>query len=117
MQRSKSVVLVCERAHAETQTESWAGFVRLYPSFSSVSAARVFVLNDLYVSEDRRRAGLARKLLQAAQKFASESGAVRMALSAAVDNHRAQALHASLGWQRDSAYFHYGLSLAYAARA
>jgi len=39
------------------------GFTQLYPSFSSVSLARVFVLNDLFVQEDHRRKGVASKLI------------------------------------------------------
>lgn len=33
------------------------GFTQLYPSFSSVSLARIFVLNDLFVHECARRKG------------------------------------------------------------
>jgi len=32
-----------------------AGFVQLYPSFSSASLARTFILNDLFVIENCRR--------------------------------------------------------------
>ena len=39
------------------------GFTQLYPSFSSVSLARVFILNDLYVHEHARRKGVASKLM------------------------------------------------------
>src|SRR5689334_3381279 len=35
------------------------GFVQLYPSFSSSSLARIFILNDLYVREHARRKGVA----------------------------------------------------------
>jgi len=36
------------------------GFAQLYPSFSSVSMARTFILNDLYVRPQIRRKGVAR---------------------------------------------------------
>lgn len=42
------------------------GFTQLYPSFSSVSLARIFVLNDLFVHESARRRGVASKLISAA---------------------------------------------------
>jgi hypothetical protein len=35
------------------------GFTQLYPSFSSVSMARILVLNDLFVDEHARRKGVA----------------------------------------------------------
>src|SRR3954466_9927654 len=39
------------------------GFTQLYPSFSSVSLGRIYVLNDLFVSERGRRKGVASGLL------------------------------------------------------
>ena len=48
------------------------GFTQLYPSFSSVSLARVFVLNDLFVQEDRRRKGVASKLISAATELPTQ---------------------------------------------
>ncbi|MDP7557790.1 MAG: GNAT family N-acetyltransferase, partial [Nitrospinaceae bacterium] len=35
-----------------------AGFAQLYPSFSSVSAKRIWILNDLFVSESVRGMGI-----------------------------------------------------------
>lgn len=34
------------------------GFVQLYPSFSSVSMRRIFILNDLFVAPVARRTGV-----------------------------------------------------------
>ncbi|MFT6791569.1 MAG: GNAT superfamily N-acetyltransferase [Cellvibrionaceae bacterium] len=42
-------------------------FVQLSPSFSSVLAERIWILNDLYVDEMVRRTGVAKKLLEAAK--------------------------------------------------
>lgn len=83
------------------------GFAQLYPSFSSVSLARVFVLNDLFVFERLRRKGVASKLMSAAIEFASTLGAVRVSLSTAVTNETAQALYQSAGWKRDEQFFVY----------
>src|SRR5258706_357352 len=41
-----------------------AGFTQLYPSYSSVAMKRVWILNDLFVAEEFRRAGVARRLLE-----------------------------------------------------
>jgi hypothetical protein len=35
-----------------------AGFVQLYPSFSSVSMKRLWILNDLYVMPEERKQGV-----------------------------------------------------------
>jgi len=54
------------------------GFCQLYPSFSSVSLARILILNDLYVVEGFRKQGIATMLLKAAAEFAKENGAIRL---------------------------------------
>ena len=83
------------------------GFTQLYPSFSSVSLARIFVLNDLFVDERARRKGVASKLMSAAVEFASALGAVRVSLSTATTNETGQALYQSAGWKRDEQFFVY----------
>lgn len=87
------------------------GFTQLYPSFSSVSLARIFILNDLFVHEQARRKGVASALMSAALKFASAQGAVRLSLSTAITNDAAQALYHSAGWKRDSQFFVYHLAV------
>ena len=87
------------------------GFTQLYPSFSSVSMARVFVLNDLYVIPTARRLGVGQSLLNAAAVHAKQLGAVRLSLTTAVDNQSAQALYESQGWGRDQKFYTYHLAL------
>ncbi len=83
------------------------GFTQLYPSFSSVSLARIFVLNDLFVSECARKKGVAKKLINAATEYAKSLGAVRVSLSTSVSNQTAQAVYESSGWKRDEQFFYY----------
>ena len=87
------------------------GFAQLYPSFSSVSLARTFILNDLYVQENCRRKGMGSLLLDACAQFAKSSGAIRLTLTTAVDNNAAHALYEALGWQRDEQFQVYHLAL------
>ncbi|MBB5885109.1 GNAT family N-acetyltransferase [Xanthomonas sp. LMG 8992] len=98
---AESVVLLAER---DAQA---AGFVQLYPSFSSVRAARVWILNDLYVAPAHRRHGVAQALLHAAERHAAADGAVRIVLETAQDNLSAQALYRACGWQQDLSAQHY----------
>ena len=42
------------------------GFTQLYPSFSSVSMQRLWILNDLFVTPDARNVGAGRVLLERA---------------------------------------------------
>ncbi|GLQ96003.1 GNAT family N-acetyltransferase [Dyella mobilis] len=87
------------------------GFVQLYPLFSSVRTVRTYVLNDLFVSPQARRQGVAKALLLAAADGARALGAASLSLTTALDNHPAQALYESLGWQRDREFCEYALVL------
>jgi len=89
------------------------GFTQLYPSFSSVSLARVFVLNDLFVAEAGRRRGVGKALIAAATQYANALGARFMTLSTARDNLGAQALYESAGWEREQTYVEYSLMLSH----
>lgn len=88
------------------------GFCQLYPSFSSVSLARTFVLNDLYVVESYRKQGIGTLLLEKAAEFAKEAEAIRLNLSTAITNRAAQSLYEQAGWVRDQDYYVYNLKLS-----
>lgn len=81
------------------------GFAQLYPSFSSVSLSRVFILNDLFVDERGRRHGVASALLSALERHAWSLDAARVSLNVARDNVSAQQLYATTGWTQDEQYF------------
>lgn len=81
------------------------GFAQLYPSFSSVSLSRVFVLNDLFVHESGRRKGVASALLAALESYSWALGSARITLNVARDNVSAQALYAAQGWTQDTQFF------------
>lgn len=87
------------------------GFTQLYPSFSSVSMKRIWILNDLFVEETFRNKGVAKLLMSAAEKFARETGAVRIVLSTQIANVVAQKIYESRGYIKDEEFFHYALSL------
>jgi ribosomal protein S18 acetylase RimI-like enzyme len=87
------------------------GFTQLYPSFSSGAMARIFVLNDLFVTPRARRRGTASALLRAAARYGQTFGAARLVLSTEVTNTKAQSLYESLGWKRDTAFYVYELPL------
>lgn len=83
------------------------GFTQLYPSFSSVSLARTFMLNDLFVVQSHRRRGVGSKLLHAATEFARSLGAVRVTLNTDIKNTPAQATYEAEGWKRDQEFYVY----------
>jgi ribosomal protein S18 acetylase RimI-like enzyme len=110
LREAESVVLLAESD--DGGTTSALGFTQLYPSFSSVSAARIWILNDLFVAPEARGRGVARGLLDAARAHAERTGARRLVLSTARTNAAAQRLYESTGWVRDDAFLHYALELA-----
>jgi ribosomal protein S18 acetylase RimI-like enzyme len=87
------------------------GFVQLYPSFSSVAARRVWILNDLFVAPAARRAGVGRALLAAARDFGASTGARRLVLSTAATNREARALYESCGYKEEDVFLVYKLEL------
>lgn len=102
----QSTVLVAEATDGEA-----VGFVQLYPCFSSIRAAPVFILSDLFVAPSARGGGVGRLLMEAAARFARATGAVGLELATARTNVPAQRLYESLGWQRDQVFYQYGLDL------
>jgi ribosomal protein S18 acetylase RimI-like enzyme len=106
LSRNQSMVLLAQAADGTA-----VGFVQLYPSFSSVRAAPVYILNDLFVAPAARGRGVGRILMKAAADAACKAGAVGLTLSTAITNAPAQALYESLGWKRNEDFYEYNLAL------
>ena len=83
------------------------GFTQLYPTFSSVSMKRLWVLNDLFVAPDARKSGAGRALLERAERWAAETGAKGLTLSTEITNLPAQRLYEACGWTKDDEFIHY----------
>lgn len=96
---------------AETKSDHLAGFVQLYPTFSSISAKRAWILNDLYIDDDYRRLGIANQLISRALEFGRSTGAAWVSLQTALDNTSAQALYEKMGFKRESYFCGYAYSL------
>lgn len=79
-----------------------AGFANIYPTFSSVSMATVWFLNDLYIDAPFRRCGHADALMHHIATDARAAGAARLSLETARDNMPAQACYDNFGWEKGS---------------
>jgi ribosomal protein S18 acetylase RimI-like enzyme len=100
--RDESVVLI---AHSDDGVA--VGFCQIYPAFSSTRLAPMWILNDLFVSEDARGTGAVDALLDLAATLAVEAGAIAIELSTAHTNLRAQAVYDRSGYVVDEVYKHY----------
>lgn len=87
------------------------GFTQLFPSFTSVGMAPIYVLNDLYVAADARGSRVGKGLIDAAADYARGQGAVRLTLSTQTSNIRAQHVYEAGGWQREADFYTYNLKL------
>lgn len=91
--------------------QEYVGFTQLYPTFSSISMKRAWILNDLYVDAEARNQGIGEMLLHKAKDFAIETGAKSISLETAPDNYAAQKLYEKSGYKKDSQFYHYDLDL------
>jgi len=87
------------------------GFCLVYPSFSSVLLRPIWILNDMYVTEESRRKQVANKLLQAVAKQARESNVVRLRVSIHASNEIAQRMYESANFLEDQNFRSYILPL------
>jgi GNAT superfamily N-acetyltransferase len=84
------------------------GYACLYWHFSSTEACESVLMNDLFVVEDVRGAGVGRALIEATAEVARERGVPFVEWSTAPDNETAQRLYDSTGAERTE-WFSYEL--------
>ena len=78
--------------------DNYVGFIQLYPSFSTVSLKRQWILNDLYVKEEYRNKGYGTALMTAVKNHFKES-AKGFVLLTGKDNITAQKFYSGNGWE------------------
>ena len=77
------------------------GFATVFWSWSTLRAARVGIMNDLYVEPSGRGAGLADELIGACiARCRERGGVVSLGWQTAKDNARAQAVYERVGARR-----------------
>ncbi|WP_329444336.1 GNAT family N-acetyltransferase [Streptomyces sp. NBC_01426] len=103
IRKDESLVLLADVAEIGT-----VGFAQVYRTFSSLSMRPMWILYDLYVAPAGRRTGAGRALLREVLRRAAEAGVSGVQLETAYDNHIAQGLYESEGFERDAfhVYFH-----------
>jgi ribosomal protein S18 acetylase RimI-like enzyme len=107
--KQESVILIAVEQNSNSL--DCLGFTQLYPSFSSVSMQRIWILNDLFVLPKSRNRGVATALLDAAKVITVDTKAKRLILATAIDKYPAQRLYEKAGYSKDEAFYHYQLNL------
>jgi len=76
------------------------GFATIYWSWATTIAARIGVMNDLYVADEARGQGVADGLIRACAEECRAHGAAELTWQTARDNLRAQKVYDRIGAER-----------------
>jgi GNAT superfamily N-acetyltransferase len=77
------------------------GFATVFWTWSTLSASRIGVMNDLFVSADARGGGLADALIAECVERCRARGATSLGWQTAKDNERAQGVYERVGGKRE----------------
>jgi len=81
-----------------------AGFIQLYPLWSSWYCRRIWFLSDLYVTHAHRKRGLGRLLVERAVEHAKETDASSMMVELPHREPHLREFYATLGFHKDSVF-------------
>jgi ribosomal protein S18 acetylase RimI-like enzyme len=98
LERGESVVL------AAFDGETAAGFLQLYPLFSSWYAKRQWFLSDLYVAEEFRERGIGKRLVKASIDFAKQTNARAILVELPHSEPHLVKFYGELGFAKDSVF-------------
>jgi len=87
------------------------GFATIFWTWSTLSASRLAVMNDLFVSADARGGGYADALIAECAERCRARGASSLEWQTARDNTRAQAVYDRVGATRDDRWLDYSLGV------
>jgi len=88
-----------------------AGLVHLYPTFSSLTLRRQWILSDLFVIPESRGRRVGEALMNRARQLAEKTDADALILETATGNLTAQKLYERLGYRRDQEFYRYALKI------
>lgn len=95
-------------AHTDQEVH---GFVVLYPSFSSIGLAPIWILNDFYLKSGNQKRLMAKQLLDKICEDCRDSGVIRIELTTRKENPKLHRLYKDYGFEKDYKYDHYFLQL------
>jgi GNAT superfamily N-acetyltransferase len=87
------------------------GFATVFWTWSTTTASRLGVMNDLFVAESARGGGVADALIAACAERCRERGARSLDWQTAHTNERARAVYERVGARRDERWLDYSLDV------
>lgn len=93
-------------AFRDPESNQIIAFATVYFTYTSTIAAKVAVLNDLFVLETHRRKGIGKQLIEHCHRYAKENGAVRLQWVTATDNVGAQKLYDAMPTNKSTWHFY-----------
>lgn len=84
-----------------------AGFTQLYPTYSSIRLARLWLLNDLFVVPEERGKGFSIALIEHVQDFAKKTGAAGVTLQTDLTNDIGNQLYPKMGFELENTHYNY----------
>jgi GNAT superfamily N-acetyltransferase len=112
--RSFARTLIAEPDHtgiqliAREEAGRAIGYATVYWSYSSLSASRIAIMEDLFVEPDWRGTGVADALIEGCRSRARDTGATALTWQTAKTNVRAQRVYERVGARRTE-WFDYSL--------
>ena len=88
-----------------------AGFVQLYPLFSSTRMKKLWLLNDLYVRPENRSQGIGIALIDKAKELCRTTNACSLILETTKDNDIGNQLYPKTGFTVDEDHNYYAWDL------
>ena len=84
-----------------------AGFAQLYPTYSSISMRRVWIVNDVFIDPTYRSSGYARALIDKVTEFGAQTDALALKLAISADNDTGKSIYEHSGFTRITQFDHY----------
>ncbi|MDZ4725055.1 MAG: GNAT family N-acetyltransferase [Leptospira sp.] len=100
--KNESVIYI-----SENEDSVMNGFVQLYPLFSSTRMRRLWLLNDLFVSEKYRGKGISIQLIEKAKSLCLDTDACGLILETAKKNKIGNQLYPKVGFELDNDHNYY----------
>lgn len=83
------------------------GFAQLYPTFSSLTLERVWLLNDFFISEEYRNSGVGKQLFEKVKEFTWLTNSKGIELSVEHINQKAWEFWERQGFKVDEEFRYY----------